>query len=68
MGYDSVWEEAGNRAFAAMPMAQQQNIATAFVGFKEGLASALQHLMTTNGPNYVITKDDIDQVMAGLRR
>ena len=34
---------------------------------EEGLASALQELMQTNGPDYVITKDDIDGVMAGLR-
>jgi hypothetical protein len=30
-------EQAGNREFAAMPIAQQQNIATAFMGFKVGL-------------------------------
>lgn len=61
-------EEAGIKALSAMPMAQQQNIASAFVGLKEGLAHALQELMRTHGPDYVITKADIDTVMAGLRR
>ena len=49
-------EEAGNRAFAALPMDRQQNIATVFHGFKEGLASALQELVRANGPDYVVTK------------
>lgn len=61
-------EEAGNRAFAKMPMAQQQNIATAFMGFKDTLASALQELLRTNGPNYVVTKADVDEMMAKMRR
>ena len=61
-------EEAGNKAFAEMPMAQQHNIATAFMGLKEGLANALQELVRANGPDYVITKDDIDQVMAQLQQ
>lgn len=61
-------EDAGNRAFATMPMAQQQFMATKFMGFKEGLASALQELMRTNGPDYVITKVERERDGGGTKR
>ena len=60
-------EQASNRAFGTLPMDQQQHLAHAFSGFKDKFIAGLRGLVESNGEGYAVSKDDIENIMGGIR-
>lgn len=60
-------ERAGLDAFGQMPLDRQRRMAEAFASMKDGLSSAFAALQERHGADYAITKEDVDEIMRGMR-
>jgi hypothetical protein len=60
-------ERAGLDAFGRMPLDRQRRMAEAFASMKDGLSSAFAALQERHGADYAITKEDLDEIMRGMR-